>query len=322
MDVVDPQATVTVLFTDLVDSTRLLGDLDAHRAEQIRLAHVWLLREALESHGGHEVKTLGDGIMAVFTSAGAALGCACAMQRAVDARHPHDEPELAIRVGISAGDAAAAHQDWHGPAVVEASRLCGKAEAGQILVSEVAALLARGGRHRLRPLGPMELKGIGQPVEVRELRWEAEEGGVLRVLLAEDSVIIREGLARLLEAESLEIIAEVGDAVELVAVADRLRPDVVIADIRMPPGGAAPGVEAAEQILRRCPATGVLLLSSILKARYAERLVAARPTGIGYLAKDRVADLKEFVDAVRVVAGGGAVFDPALGQLSPSPADT
>jgi class 3 adenylate cyclase/CheY-like chemotaxis protein len=318
----EPQKTVTVLFTDLVDSTKLLGRLDAHRAESVRLAHVWLLREALGAHDGHEVKTLGDGIMAVFTSAGAALGCACAMQRAVTARHPHDEPRLSIRVGISAGDATESTGDWHGPAVVEASRLCGRAESGQILVSDVAALLARGSRHPLRPLEPMTLKGLGQPVAVRELRWAAEDGAVLRVLLAEDSAIIREGLARLLEAESLEIIAEVGDAVELVTVADRLRPDVVIADIRMPPGGSAAGVEAAEQILARCPATGVLLLSSILKARYAERLIAARPTGIGYLGKDRVSNLQEFVDAVRTVAGGGVVFDPTLGMVSPSPADT
>ena len=319
---VDRQSTVTVLFTDLVDSTKLLGGLDAHRAEAIRLAHVWLLREALEAHGGHEVKTLGDGIMAVFTSAGAALGCACAMQRTVTARHPHDEPTLSIRVGISAGDATENMGDWHGPAVVEASRLCGRAAAGQILVSDVAALLARGSRHPLRPLGPVELKGIGQPVVVRELRWTAKEGAVLRVLLAEDSAIIREGLARLLEAQSLEIIAEVGDAVELVTVADRLRPDVVITDIRMPPGGSAAGVEAAEQILARCPATGVLLLSNVLKARYAERLIAARPTGIGYLGKDRVSNLQEFVDAVRTVAGGGAVFDPTLGMVSRSLADT
>ena len=318
----DTQATVTVLFTDLVDSTKLLGGLDAHRAESVRLAHVWLLREALEAHGGHEVKTLGDGIMAVFTSGGAALGCACAMQRAVTARHPHDEPRLAIRVGISAGDATESMGDWHGP---RSSRPVGCAR-----VPTRGRSWSRTWRHSSLEAAvipcdrssPMTLKGIGQPVAVRELRWAAEDGAVLRVLLAEDSAIIREGLARLLEAESLEIIAEVGDAVELVTVADRLRPDVVIADIRMPPGGSAAGVEAAEQIVARCPATGVLLLSSIVKARYAERLVAARPTGIGYLGKDRVSNLQEFVDAVRTVAGGGVVFDPTLGMVSPSRADT
>ena len=113
---------------------------------------------SLESHGGHEVKTMGDGIMAVFTSAGAALACAGAMQRAVAARHPHDDLRLSIRVGISAGDVASGEGDWHGPAVVEASRLCARAEEGQILVSEVAALLARG-------------SGAGFNRSARSTRW-------------------------------------------------------------------------------------------------------------------------------------------------------
>ena len=315
--------TVTVLFTDLVDSTRILGELDARRAEVIRQAHVSTLRRTLTAHGGDEVKSLGDGIMAVFASAAAGLSCAAAMQRAVTSRRPADEPSLVIRIGLSAGDATSGEGDWHGPAVVEASRLCGVAAPGQTLVSDVVAQLARGTRHRLTELGAMELKGIALPVLVRELVWDATEGAVIRVVLADDAVVIREGIARLLEAEGIEVVAQVGDALALVAEAERHRPDVVIADIRMPPlttahGGTTAGIEAAEAILKRRDGTGVLMLSNVLKDRYARRLRDASEVGIGYLSKDRVADMAEFVAAVRRVAAGGTAFDVALSRTTRS----
>ncbi|HSV39814.1 MAG TPA: adenylate/guanylate cyclase domain-containing protein [Nocardioidaceae bacterium] len=315
--------TVTVLFTDLVDSTRILGELDARRAEVIRQAHVATLRATLTAHGGDEVKTLGDGIMAVFGSATTAISCAVAMQRVVRSRHPADEPALVIRIGVSSGDATEGEGDWHGPPVVEASRLCAAAEPGQTLVADVAAQLARGSRHRLTELGPFELKGIVEPVFVRELSVDAEDGAVLRVVLADDAVVIREGIARLLEAEGIEVVAQVGDALALVKASERLRPDVVIADIRMPPlhtahGGTTAGIEAAEAILKRVDGIGVLMLSNVLKDRYARRLREASEVGIGYLSKDRVADMAEFVAAVRRVAAGGTAFDVALSRTTQS----
>lgn len=130
----------------------------------------------------------------------------------------------------------------------------------------------------------------------------------MRVVLADDSVLLREGIARLLAAEGFEVVGQVGDAEALLAAVDRERPDVAVVDIRMPPTHTVEGLRAAHEIRRRHPATAVLVLSQHLESRYAVELLEGG-RGVGYLLKERVGDVHEFAAAVRRVAAGGSAID-------------
>ena len=139
----------------------------------------------------------------------------------------------------------------------------------------------------------------------------------VRVVIAEDSVLLREGLTRLLTDRGHEVVAGVGDAEQLIAAVDGLvregtPPDVVVADVRMPPTHTDEGVRAAVALRGRHPDLGVLVLSQYVEEQYATELLAGSTHGVGYLLKDRVADVREFTDAVVRVAGGGTALDPEL----------
>jgi len=134
-----------------------------------------------------------------------------------------------------------------------------------------------------------------------------------RVILAEDDVLMREGLASLLERGGYEVVGQAGDGSELLQLVDEQRPDLAIVDIRMPPAHRTEGLEAAEMIRERLPDTGLLILSAHVEVEHAMRLLASgRRTG--YLLKSRVTDVEEFLDAVGRVSRGGSVVDPALVQ--------
>jgi DNA-binding NarL/FixJ family response regulator len=131
----------------------------------------------------------------------------------------------------------------------------------------------------------------------------------VRVVIAEDSVLLREGLVRLLEVSGMQVVAAVGDAEELIRAVERDQPDIVVADVRMPPTHTDEGLRAALSVRRRWPNVAVLVLSQYVEERYATELLS-RPDGkVGYLLKDRVADVTEFVDALRRVASGRTVLD-------------
>ncbi|MFF4382751.1 response regulator [Kitasatospora sp. NPDC001547] len=134
----------------------------------------------------------------------------------------------------------------------------------------------------------------------------------MRVTLAEDSTLLREGLVRLLAEEGHEVLAAVGDAAALTAAVARRPPDVVVVDIRMPPTHTDEGLRAAVEIRGRWPDVGVLVLSQHIERRYAAQLLAAGAERVGYLLKDRVAEVDEFLDALVRVAAGGAVIDPEV----------
>ncbi|MFI9112346.1 response regulator [Streptomyces venezuelae] len=141
----------------------------------------------------------------------------------------------------------------------------------------------------------------------------------MRVVIAEDSVLLREGLTRLLTDLGHEVVAGVGDGealVETVAkfAAEGALPDVVVADVRMPPTHTDEGVRAAVRLRREHPGLGVLVLSQYVEEQYATELLAGSSRGVGYLLKDRVAEVREFVDAVVRVAGGGTALDPEVVQ--------
>jgi DNA-binding NarL/FixJ family response regulator len=134
----------------------------------------------------------------------------------------------------------------------------------------------------------------------------------MRVVIAEDSAILREGLVQLLADRKHEICAAVADADALLAEVAAHRPDVAVVDIRMPPTHTDEGLRAAIQLRRDYPDTGVLVFSQYVETRYASRLLQRNPAGVGYLLKDRVADVAEFVAALERVATGGTALDPEV----------
>jgi DNA-binding NarL/FixJ family response regulator len=134
----------------------------------------------------------------------------------------------------------------------------------------------------------------------------------VRVVVGEDSVLLREGIVRVLGEAGFEVVAQAGDAEELVRQVSAHKPDVAVVDIRMPPTETDDGLRAAIEIRRRLPATGVIVLSQYLEEGYALDLVADGAEGTGYLLKDRVGDVERFADSVRRVGEGGSSLDPEV----------
>src|SRR5271166_1145249 len=173
----------TILLTDVVESTRLAADVGPAGADELREEHFAILREAIGSRGGREVKNTGDGLMVAFSSPSAAIECGVAMQQLLERRY-RDEPHgLRLRVGLGAGESTVKDGDYFGTPTVEAARLCAKAEADGILVSGTVKMLA--GRCEGVEFGSgdrLELKGFPEPVEAFAVSWkpladEAWEGG-------------------------------------------------------------------------------------------------------------------------------------------------
>jgi class 3 adenylate cyclase/tetratricopeptide (TPR) repeat protein len=224
--------TVTVLFTDLVGSTELSSRLGPEATEALRQTHFGLLRGAIQSAGGTEVKNLGDGLMVAFTSLSRALACAVSMQQAIDRHNQRaaDAP-LAVRIGIATGEATEEDGDYFGDPVVEAARLCAAAQGGQILATEVVKLMA--GRHATQEfvsVGELELKGLPDPVATVEVAWEpaaAVEDGQQAPLPA-----------RLVGASAESVFAFFGRADEMAKLVD------------------AQKVSATERCLRVCLVSG------------------------------------------------------------------
>ena len=179
--------------------------------------------------------------------------------------------------------------------------------------SDFGPLVARSGRPRLRPEGG----ALGRP----HPRAALSPGSVppmsdpLRVVLADDSVLLREGLARLLEESGFEVAGQSGDAEDLLRKVGAHHPDVAVVDVRMPPSHTDEGLRAAHQIRTDHPDVGVLVLSQYVEEAYALELLSESTERTGYLLKDRVADIDTFTDAVRRVAGGGSALDPEVVAL-------
>jgi len=134
----------------------------------------------------------------------------------------------------------------------------------------------------------------------------------VRVIVAEDSVLLREGVVRLLEEAEIEVVGQAGDAEELVRKVRAHKPDVAIVDVRMPPTNTDDGLRAAQQIRSELPEVAVLVLSQYIETEYARELLEGGAEGVGYLLKDRVAEVDRFIDSVRRVAEGGSALDPQI----------
>ena len=134
----------------------------------------------------------------------------------------------------------------------------------------------------------------------------------MRVVIAEDSILLRDGLIRLRAAKGIEVVEAVGDAEAALVAVERHQPDLALLDVRMPPTHTDDGLRAAIAIRQRWPKIGILVLSQYVEERYATELLAGETTSIGYLLKDRVADVAEFLAAVRRVGDGGTALDPEV----------
>jgi DNA-binding NarL/FixJ family response regulator len=134
----------------------------------------------------------------------------------------------------------------------------------------------------------------------------------VRAVIADDSVLLREGISRLLAEDGIEVVAGVGEADALLSAVEMHQPDLAVIDVRMPPGHRDEGLRAAIEIRRRWPAVALLVLSQFVEERYATELLAGDTRAVGYLLKDRVADVAEFTDVLHRVASGGTALDPEV----------
>jgi len=317
-----PYGTVTLLFTDVEGSTKLVHELgDAYAG--VLADHRRLVREAVAAAGGHEVDSRGDEFFLAFPEAGAAVGAAVALQQSLAA---HDWPagiQVRVRVGLHTGEPTLRDGAYFGMDVHRAARICQAGHGGQVLISGTTRE-AIDVEFELQDLGDHELPGLPEPERIYQLdvpglptrfpELEFARRGMrgVRVVLAEDSVLLREGIARLLEDQGFEVAAQGGTAEDLLRHVGMHKPDVAIVDIRMPPTQTDEGLRAAKEIRERWPDTGVLVLSQYVEPGYAMELLGENAEGVGYLLKDRVSDVEEFTAAVRRVAEGGSALDPAV----------
>jgi DNA-binding NarL/FixJ family response regulator/class 3 adenylate cyclase len=316
-----PGGEVTFFFADVEGSTglaRRLGEAYGPLLDDVRR----LVRNELDAAGGREVDTHGDELFAVFERPSAAAGAALAVQRAFQ-EHPWPEP-VRIRIGLHTGEATPAGQGYVGVEVHRAARIGTAGHGGQVVLSAATAGRADA---EARELGTYELAGLHEPEVLYQLMADdlpcefpalraarKIDEARLRVVLADDSVLLREGIARLLEDAGMEIVAQSGTAEDVVRHVGLHKPDIALVDIRMPPTHTDEGLRAAQQIRERFPRVGVLVLSQYVEPGYAMELLAETAEGVGYLLKDRVSDVGEFASAVRRVAGGGSALDPAIVQ--------
>jgi DNA-binding NarL/FixJ family response regulator/class 3 adenylate cyclase len=323
-----PRGHVTLLFTDIEDSTGLVQSLGPEYP--IALArHRELLREAVERQEGTVLDALGDETSNVFRDAARALAAA------VEAQHALAAEGFPVRMGVHTGEPSLSGGSYYGVDVHRAARLTEAGHGGQVLASRTTRDHGADGSCGFRPLGTHRLRGLdeledvfqvvaaGLQEEFPPLRLDgaplaagAESGETpsrsMRVVLAEDSVLLREGIARLLEDAGFEVVGQAGNADELLLKVRSYSPEVAIVDIRMPPTQTDEGLQAARRIREQYPGTGVLVLSQYLETAYALELLSESAEGVGYLLKDRVADIDTFVGAVRRVGEGGSALDPAV----------
>ena len=171
---VAPGAFRTILFTDVEGSTALTQRLGDAKSREVLRMHERIVREALRAHGGAEVKTMGDGFMASFSSATGALECAIATQRAFAQHNETVEEPIRVRIGLNAGEPIAEAEDLFGTAVNLAARIAAKAEGGEILASDVVRQLVAGKGFLFSDRGDVVLRGFEDPVRLYEVRWREE----------------------------------------------------------------------------------------------------------------------------------------------------
>jgi DNA-binding NarL/FixJ family response regulator len=223
-------------------------------------------------------------------------------------------PAMGLRIGVHVGDVVEDEDDIFGAVVVIARRLCDAAGRGQIVASDVTRLLITNRPDvEFVPLGPLQLKGVPGPMAAHEVVWAPlPEAPPTRVIVADDSALIRSGVVRLLSDSGFSVVAEAADYEGLISAIDRDPPDMVVTDIRMPPGHRDEGLRAAQYVKSHHPEVSVLILSQYVESSAAADLLDGQRAGVGYLLKERVTEIDEFLSAARQVAAGGSVIDPMV----------
>jgi DNA-binding NarL/FixJ family response regulator/class 3 adenylate cyclase len=306
--------TVTVVFADVEGSTAMLERLGQARWLRALTDYEALLNDFIAEHGGTLVKAIGDGHLLSFPSARAALRCAVDVQRALPLA---SAPDLRVRMGMHTGEPVVTEDDLQGRTVVKAARIAGLALGGEVLVSGVVRELAQADEDLEDDIWfddgrEVELRGLRGKHLVLAAQWDRDGSAAVRVVIADDSALVRDGVAAVLRESGVHVVACVPDGESLYREVERHRPDVALVDIRMPPTGTTEGLVAAEHIGREYPEVGVLVLSQYLELSYALDLVEQREARRGYLLKDRISEIETLLDAVRRIAHGGCVVDPAI----------
>jgi DNA-binding NarL/FixJ family response regulator/class 3 adenylate cyclase len=315
-----PTGTVTFFLADVEGSTRLQQDDRIDYPVVIGTVR-GVLRQAIGRHGGHEVDSVGDEFLAAFAEAPPAVEAALGAQRAMrDMDWPHGLA-VRVRIGLHTGQPSFGEEGYTGLDIVRAARIAHCGHGGQVVAS--AATLAGAPGTAAHDLGEHVIEGLRAPERIFQLVAEdlardfpplrntsTTLGHALKVVIADDSVLLREGIVRLLTEAGFDVAAQSGNAEDLLRHVGMHRPAVAVVDIRMPPTHTDEGLRAAAEIRERFPDTGVLVLSQYVEAGYAMELLSESAEGVGYLLKDRVSDIEQFASAVRRVAEGGSVLDP------------
>jgi DNA-binding NarL/FixJ family response regulator len=254
--------------------------------------------DVVARHGGTPV---GEGVFA-FRSAAQAVRCAMDL-----------EEEAAAQIGLHAGEVAASEPEAARP-VVLARRLASLARPGQVLAAALVRELVSDDDLRFGDAREVSLPGLAGRMTVCEVRWGERRRRALRVVIADDAALVRDGVAALLRDHGVDVAATVADAAELHEAVAHYLPDVALVDIRMPPTFTDEGLVAAERIRAGFPEVGVLVLSQHLDARYAVRVAERNPARTGYLLKDRLTDSRILFDALERIAMGGCVIDRAVAE--------
>jgi DNA-binding NarL/FixJ family response regulator len=259
--------------------------------------HAERLQDICAEHDGETLASAGATALAAFRSVPSAVRCA------VDLHTADDSARSGLQIGEADPDALA-----RAPAAHESIRLTGLARPGEILVTSLVRALASVDETLRFEDAPVGEVGVSRVlVHPRTTR-------ALRVVIADDLAIVRDGLSALLRDSGLDVLAAVPDAAGLHEAVARTRPDIAITDIRMPPTFTDEGLVAAESIRAAYPETAVLVLSQYLDVGYALRLAGGNPARSGYLLKERITDSRVLLDAIGRVAEGGCVIDTSLAE--------
>ena len=307
---------MTFLFTDLEGSTQLVQRAkDAYG--DILSDHRRLLREAVAASGGHEIDCRADEFFIAFRGARDAVAAALAGQRAFAAHPWPGGLDVRVRMGIHTGEPSVGDEGYLGLDVHRAARIAAAGHGGQVLLSQTTRDLLGGGDAagvRLKDLGEHELPDLPRPERIyqivapdlpaefpplrtpKESAFRGEESKLgeaalaatsnggdkrLRVILADDAVLLREGVARILEEAGFDVVGQAGTPDELLLRVRSYSPDVAVVDIRMPPTHTDEGLRAAQEIRARHPGVGVLVLSQYVEPAYAMELLAENAEGVG-----------------------------------------
>jgi DNA-binding NarL/FixJ family response regulator/class 3 adenylate cyclase len=294
----------SVLFTDIVGSTDLASRMGDREWKGLLETHHRVVRSHLERLGGREMDTAGDGFFAVFESPGLAIECATAISSSLR------ELGIDIRAAVHMGECEVIGGKLGGIAVHVGARILSTTGPGEVRVSSTVRDVVSGSGIQFRDQGIHALKGI--PGEWHLYSVGDRGTSSPRLVVAEDVMLMREGIVRLLREAGFDVVGQAGDLDGLMRSVRLMRPDAVIVDIRMPPTHTDEGLVAAKQIRTEFPGTGVLVLSQYIEPSYAMRLIEEHPESVGYLLKERLFDVAVLVDALRRIADGECVIDPTI----------